>query len=563
MSFLNKFKKEFEGLNLSDRLGQQQGGAPPTPDTHGSNSYQNQYQGQQPPYSPPQQSYNPGQPQQNPGFQAYTGPPHNGHSSFSGQPYHPPTQQQYPGHQAPSPQPPPAYNSSPQIQQQPQHQPWSPPPASMASPPSINPIHSPAAPVTPYGAPPPSALPCPTPPRWIPHWSEKDQQWYYVETSGRSSWQAPSELPPLSGMPAFPGSLNAINRAPGGQSLTHPPQPQYANPQDSRPTLPEGDKKSSSLLAAAGGFTVGGVAGYFVKDRIDKRKAKKRHGRNAEDFADFVEYPARAVDLYCDICDQWISGPYAHCKKCDGGDYDICRDCLAQGQTCKGKGKHSLVKVYPKYFCDTCNVLIKGSRKSRTLRPPVRTRAHVHSTQMAANAANNNAREPRRPSPRTGWEPDCTGPIPTCIPSFERLPADSRKLGNDHIRPYFSFENLVHIALEWFRLLKSLGAVHKHEVNYRFMWSYNTTVRNIATREQAVSWVQSQRESFKARAVKEGLEHGEWVQPVMGFRLYMECVKPFVNDDGTLKTVEGVLDGVELEEIMNSCVPELCLSILA
>jgi hypothetical protein len=26
MSFLNKFKKEFEGLNLSERLGQQQGG---------------------------------------------------------------------------------------------------------------------------------------------------------------------------------------------------------------------------------------------------------------------------------------------------------------------------------------------------------------------------------------------------------------------------------------------------------------------------------------------------------------------------------------------------------
>ncbi|KAM0377509.1 hypothetical protein ACHAPY_006672 [Fusarium culmorum] len=201
---------------------------------------------------------------------------------------------------------------------------------------------------------------------------------------------------------------------------------------------------------------------------------------------------------------------------------------------------------------------------ARTLSPPVRTLACVHSTQMAANATNNNNRAPRRPSPRTGWELDCTGPIPTCIPSFECLPADSRKLGNDHIRPYFSFENLVHTALEWFRLLKSLGAVHEHEVNYRFMLSYNTAARNIATREQAVSWLQSQRENFKARAVSEGLEHGEWVQPAMGFWLYpMECVKPFVNDDGTLKTVEDVLDGAELEEIMNSCVPELCLSSLA
>ncbi|GKU10111.1 unnamed protein product [Fusarium langsethiae] len=323
MSFLNKFKKEFEGLNLSERLGQQQGGASPAPDTHGSNSYQNQYQGQQtyqghapPSYSVPQQSHNAGQTQQNPGFQAYTGPPYNGHSSFSGQPYQPPPQQQqYPGHQPHSPQPP-AYNSSPQTQ----HQPWSPPPASMTSPPSIHPVQSPPASVTSYVAPPPSALPCPTPPRWIAHWSEKDQQWYYVETTGRSSWNAPSELPPLASMPAFPGSLSVVSRGPGGQSLAHPPQPQYANPQDSRPTLPEGGKKSSSFLAVAGGFTAGGVAGYFVKDRIDKRKAKKRHGRGAEDFADFVEYPAWDVGLDCNICDQAISGPYAHCKKCDGGD---------------------------------------------------------------------------------------------------------------------------------------------------------------------------------------------------------------------------------------------------
>lgn len=50
----------------------------------------------------------------------------------------------------------------------------------------------------------------------------------------------------------------------------------------------------------------------------------------------------------------------------------------------------------------------------------------------------------------------------------------------------------------------------------------------------------------------------------MGFWLYpIECVKSFVNNDGTLKTVEDVLDGMELEEIMNSCVPELYLSSLA
>lgn len=50
--------------------------------------------------------------------------------------------------------------------------------------------------------------------------------------------------------------------------MGHPSQPQYANPQDSRPSLPEKEKKSSTFLAAAGGFAAGGAAGYFVKERI-------------------------------------------------------------------------------------------------------------------------------------------------------------------------------------------------------------------------------------------------------------------------------------------------------
>jgi hypothetical protein len=56
--------------------------------------------------------------------------------------------------------------------------------------------------------------------------------------------------------------------------MIHPGQPQYANPQDSRPSLPEKEKKSSSFLAAAGGFAAGGAAGYFVKERIGKMDIK-------------------------------------------------------------------------------------------------------------------------------------------------------------------------------------------------------------------------------------------------------------------------------------------------
>ncbi|KAJ3541603.1 hypothetical protein NM208_g4528 [Fusarium decemcellulare] len=164
-------------------------------------------------------------------------------------------------------------------------------------------------------------------------------------------------------MPAYSGSLGGMNRGHEGQSQGHLSQPTYANQGDqSRPGMPDGGKKSSSntILAAAGGFAAGGVAGYFIKDRIDKRKAKKRHGCIPADFADFSEYPDMDVGLVCNVCDQTISGPYAHCKKCDGGDWDVCRDCIAQGETCNGNGKHNLVKVYPKYYCDICDQMIRG-----------------------------------------------------------------------------------------------------------------------------------------------------------------------------------------------------------
>ncbi|KAM0546471.1 hypothetical protein ACHAPJ_010829 [Fusarium lateritium] len=367
MSFLNKFKKEFEGLNLSERLQGQQGGSPAPQSNgqnyqpYGNNSYPNQYQGQQQPYqnnghSPypgAQQPYSPPQNQHDPGFQ-----PYNSQQSFSGQ-------QSYGGHQPYNPGHAPSQSASSHTLQQPQHQQRPSSSGPITSPPGGPVVHSPPGALAPYGAPPGQGAPCPTPPRWIAHWSEHDRQWYYVETTGRSVWQAPSELPPLAGMPAFPGSINAMNHNRGHeQNLAHPPQPQYANPGDElRPGLQKEGKKSSSqmLLSAAGGFAAGGVAGYFVKDRIDKKKAKKRHGRDTADFADFVEYPDFELNLDCNVCNSQISGPYAHCKKCDNGDYDICRDCLAQGQTCDGDGKHNMVKVYPKYTCDICDETIKGN----------------------------------------------------------------------------------------------------------------------------------------------------------------------------------------------------------
>ena len=202
--------------------------------------------------------------------------------------------------------------------------------------------------------------------------------------------------------------------------------------------------------------------------------------------------------------------------------------------------------------------------KTRAAPPPRRTLTYVHSMALAAAAtaaADNGSDEPQPPKPRTSWEPDCAGPMSTCIPSFDKLSQDPRKLGNDHTRPYFSFKNPIHIALSWFRLLEILEVVHEHKVNYRFMMSYETSGRNIATREQATSWVQSQRKNFKSRALSEGIEHGEWVKPAMGFWLYpMECVGSLVNNEGALKTAKDVLEGVQLKEALEKCVPELCLS---
>ncbi|KAF5722407.1 kinesin light chain [Fusarium mundagurra] len=284
--------------------------------------------------------------QQGYGQPSYAGQKHqsSGYQSYNEQSQQSYPGQQYSGHQTHSPQPPPPPYNTYQPPQQPQHHQWpiSPVPPSQS-------VQSPPAAHATYGA---------------------------ATAPDNHSIQSP----PTVVAPGAAGHSHPCPTPPQGYDgeMPHPGLPQYANPQDSRPSLPGKEKKSSTFLAAAGGFAAGGAAGYFANERIgeinmtydiclkeyadespDKRKAKK-HGRTAEDFSTFAHFTAWEVDLECNICDQVISGPYAHCKKRDGGDYDICRDCLAQGEVCKGKGKHNLVKVYHKYYCDVCNLLIKG-----------------------------------------------------------------------------------------------------------------------------------------------------------------------------------------------------------
>lgn len=54
-------------------------------------------------------------------------------------------------------------------------------------------------------------------------------------------------------------------------------------------------------------------------------------------------YDTREVS--CDRCKKAITDPVCyHCKKCAGGNFDICSDCYSTGSGC-GNPKHSLLKL--------------------------------------------------------------------------------------------------------------------------------------------------------------------------------------------------------------------------
>lgn len=164
--------------------------------------------------------------------------------------------------QSPPPGPSPTY---PSYQPPPHHGLSSPPPGN----PYPHPSHAASAPANVQ-----SGGPCPAPPRWVPHWSEQDRRWYYVETTGRSEWDAPAGLPPLPAMPGFSahGSREG-HQAPGGYPAPggyHQGAPVYA---PMNPQAPPGDSRkpsSNTMLAAAGGFAAGGVVGYFTHDVLGK-----------------------------------------------------------------------------------------------------------------------------------------------------------------------------------------------------------------------------------------------------------------------------------------------------
>ncbi|KAH9873160.1 hypothetical protein J1614_005558 [Plenodomus biglobosus] len=54
--------------------------------------------------------------------------------------------------------------------------------------------------------------------------------------------------------------------------------------------------------------------------------------------------------VYCNNCNHPMEDEHFHCSVCDGGDYDLCPDCVDSGIHCPGKG-HWMVKRFVKNGC--------------------------------------------------------------------------------------------------------------------------------------------------------------------------------------------------------------------
>lgn len=59
------------------------------------------------------------------------------------------------------------------------------------------------------------------------------------------------------------------------------------------------------------------------------------------------EFHGHAWSVYCNNCDNAVTDAHFHCSICDGGDYDLCPSCVAQGHLCPGQ-EHWLIKRFVK-----------------------------------------------------------------------------------------------------------------------------------------------------------------------------------------------------------------------
>ena len=60
-----------------------------------------------------------------------------------------------------------------------------------------------------------------------------------------------------------------------------------------------------------------------------------------------VNNNGHAWSVYCNQCDVAMADAHFHCSICDGGDYDLCENCVTGGKLCPGEG-HWLIKRFIK-----------------------------------------------------------------------------------------------------------------------------------------------------------------------------------------------------------------------
>lgn len=57
--------------------------------------------------------------------------------------------------------------------------------------------------------------------------------------------------------------------------------------------------------------------------------------------------PLSIFSVYCNNCNSPIPDEHYHCSTCDGGDFDLCQECIDNGVLCRGED-HWMIKRYVK-----------------------------------------------------------------------------------------------------------------------------------------------------------------------------------------------------------------------
>ncbi|CAN8104460.1 unnamed protein product [Discula destructiva] len=125
----------------------------------------------------------------------------------------------------------------------------------------------------------------PIPGQWVPLFSEQHQRWYFVETTGRSLWDAPVYIAPQAPMPAYGDYAGARGGGAGGYAAGPPAGGEYRGEggygyEQQKPVEEDHDKRNM-LLAAGGALAVGAIGGAVIAEALDDDEDEERRAAAA------------------------------------------------------------------------------------------------------------------------------------------------------------------------------------------------------------------------------------------------------------------------------------------